>query len=143
MLFIFGVHEMFDLGHEEFANSEETGAGGDFVAEGFADGGTGERHTCIVEFEEFAEVEELSLCGFGPKVAFEITGGANCCVEHQVEFDRRFKDSASLRVHNFFLHNDFTELFPRVIINLPSIQHSIGKQYLSEVFLIESDFVIR
>lgn len=112
------VDEVFDFGHEEFADAEETGTGGDLIAEGFADGGRGEGHAKVVEFEELGEGEELTLCGFGAEVPGEVAAGADGGREHEVEGDRGFEGSAGDGVGDFMLYDKLTEFDTVVVVNL-------------------------
>jgi hypothetical protein len=109
---------MFNFSHEEFTDTKETGARGDFVSEGFTDGGTCKWHTCIIEFEKFTEIEELTLSCFGTEVAFFIPGGSNGGVKHQVELDRGFKKASGLWIADVLFDNDMTEFLARVIVDL-------------------------
>jgi hypothetical protein len=109
---------MFNLRHEEFADSKKTSARGDFITEGFPNGSTCERHPSIIKFEEFIEIEELALCRFGTEETFFIPRGTDGGVEHQVEFDWWFKDSASLWIMDTLFDDNITEFLARVIVDL-------------------------
>jgi hypothetical protein len=118
MIFILWIDEMFDFGHEEFSYAKETGTRRDFVTEGFSDGSTCEWHTRIIEFEEFIEIEELTLCCFGTEISFLIPRRTDGGIKHQIEFDGRFKGSSSLWIDDIFIDYDFAEFCTRVIVDL-------------------------
>jgi len=81
-----GVDVVFDLGHEELADSQQTLSRGDLVSEGLANGGGGKGHLLLVELEELLEVEELALGRLWAEVAVGLVGaGADVGLEHEVE----------------------------------------------------------
>jgi hypothetical protein len=109
---------MFNLGHQEFPNTNESRPRGDFVAEGFSNGGRGEWHAGIVEIEELLKVEELALRGFGAEIPFFVSRGSDLGFKHEVEGDGRFEESSGLWVSNVFFFNDSGELVSPETVNL-------------------------
>lgn len=114
----FRVDKVLDFGHEEFAHAQKTGTRGDFVTEGFAYRSGGERHSLLVELEEFLEIEELALGGFWAKVALGIAAGANGGLEHEVEGDGWVEVTAGGGILDVVLNDELTQLVTVIIVNL-------------------------
>ena len=85
-----GLDEEFQLHDFELASAEGGVAGGDFVAEGFADLGDAEGELAAGAVEDVFEVDVDALGGFRPEVDFGggVFHGAHEGLEHEVELAR-------------------------------------------------------
>lgn len=109
---------MLNFRHEEFPHSQQSRARRDLVTEGFSDRGRGERHTSVVEIDEFLEIEKLALGGFGAEVSLFVSGGSDLGFEHEVEGNGGFQDSSGLWVSDVFFLDDASEIISVEIVNL-------------------------
>jgi hypothetical protein len=118
LLATLGVDIVLNLGHEELANTQQTGTRGDFVTERLADRGRGEGHLRLVELEQLVEVEELALGRLGAQVAGHVGRGTNRGLEHEVEGDGGLELAVGGRVLDVVLLHELAELLAVVVVDL-------------------------
>jgi hypothetical protein len=112
------VDVMLDFGHQELADTEQTGTWGDFVSERFANGRGSKGHLLLVEFEELGKVEELALGSFRAEIARGVGARADARLEHEVECDRWLRKDASIWVLHLVSCNELAKFDTIVVVNL-------------------------
>lgn len=139
--FVLWVNEVFDFGHGELTDAEETCAWRDLVTEGATDLGGGEGDATVVELEQTREVEEMALCSFRAKVAVVLctnrtksegkkngsdcayaprvlTGRPDATCEHEIELLWLPDFVIGIGIPDVVLSAKFTELWARIVVEL-------------------------